>query len=151
MKRVCSILLCVFMIVSFSACSNQHIDFKDFSEYKSELEEVCGFLRSYYAKNGNSDKITFYISDGKMLKNDFTEVGEELCHQIGTIDSKGFDFVWVEEESIIFWEDETKYYGVLFAEKPRVVISSMRREWYPNMQAKRLNKNWYEIGVLDAI
>ena len=49
---------------------------------------------------------------------------------------------------MIFWEDETKKYGVLWAQKSIRVLEYMKE--IPR-DFKRIDREWYEVGVLDSI
>ena len=53
--------------------------------------------------------------------------------------------MWVSSDYVIFWDNEMKQYGVLYAKKPRSVMKDIR-SWYEDLEYNRLDKNWYEIG-----
>lgn len=149
MKR----LLCIFMIatllLSFSACALTKARFENFADCKGDFETVSDFLHSYYMDNAYSGSATFDFEDGKISKDGFV-ISEEYVKEVKTIQENGFTYVWVEEEHIIFWQDETRYYGVLFSEDPKTALRSVK-EWYDELKSKKLDKNWYEIGALNSI
>lgn len=149
MKR----LLCVFMIatllLSFSACSLTKAKFENFADCKADFETVSNFLRSYYIDYDYSGSATFDFEDGNISKDGFV-ISEEYAEEVKTIQQNGFTYVWVEEDHIIFWQDESKYYGVLFSEDTKTALRSVK-EWYDELKSKKLDKNWYEIGALNSI
>jgi len=142
---------CFFFCVTVSK-----VRFENFADCKNDFRAVSDFLRSYYDENGFSDKVVFDFEDSKIIQlgatlMNRTVVCEVLIGETTVIQNNGFTFAWVEADSVIFFEDETKHYGVLFSEKARNVISSLDDSWYEGIESKKLDKNWYEIGVLDAI
>ena len=149
MKRVLPIVIIVVMLISFSACASRKAKFENFADCKADFETVSNFLRSYYVDQDYSGSATFEFIDGNIWK-DSLVVSEEYAEEIKTIQQNGFTYVWVEEEHTIFWQDETKYYGVLFSEDPKAALRSVK-EWYDELKSKKLDKNWYEIGALNSI
>jgi hypothetical protein len=79
-----------------------------------------------------------------------TKVGNEaaLLSAVDRLRTRGFDYVWAYADHMIFWEDETKKYGVLWAQKPMRVLEYMKE--IPR-DFKRIDREWYEVGVLDSI
>ncbi len=51
---------------------------------------------------------------------------------------------------MIFWEDETGYYGVLWSDKLAEAISSIRED-RPYLKSRKLSTEWYEVGALGSI
>ncbi len=149
MKKAISVLICMMILFSFSACASSKVKFDDFAECKQDFETTSSFLRSYYVENGCSARVVFHFQDGKILRDDAV-VSDDYSKETETILDNGFSFVWVEEDYMIFWEDETKYYGVLFSENAKSAIDSVE-EWREGIKSKKLDKNWYEIGALDSI
>lgn len=149
MKR----LLCVFMIavllLSFSACSGTKAKFENFADCKADFETVSNFLHSCYVDNHYSGSATFEFIDGDIWK-DSLVVSEEYAEELKTLQQNGFTYAWVEEDNIIFWQDETKAYGVLFSENSKAALETVK-EWYDGLKSKKLDENWYEIGALDSI
>lgn len=149
MKRVLPIVIIVVMLISFSACSLTKAKFENFADCKADFETVSDFLRSYYMDYDYSGSATFDFEDGYISKDGFV-ISEEYAEEVKTIQQNGFTYVWVEEEHIIFWQDESKYYGVLFSEDTKTALRSVK-EWYDELKSKKLDKNWYEIGALNSI
>ena len=149
MKRVLPIVIIVIMLITFSACASRKAKFENFADCKADFETVSNFLRSYYVDQDYSGSATFEFIDGNIWK-DSLVVSEEYAEEIKTIQQNGFTYVWVEEEHTIFWQDETKAYGVLFSEDPKAALRSVK-EWYDELKSKKLDKNWYEIGALNSI
>ena len=149
MKRVLPIVIIVIMLISLPACSLTKARFKNFADCKADFETVSDFLCSYYVDQDYSGSATFEFIDGNIWK-DSLVVSEEYAEEIRTIQQNGFTYVWVEEDHIIFWQDETKAYGVLFSENPKAALETVK-EWYDGLKSKKLDENWYEIGALDSI
>lgn len=155
MKR----LLSAFIVLAFMflpGCSSEP-RFTDFDRYASDFTAVADFLTNYYANNQFSDPMTVDFTDGTMflyvnpLGVDKTAISaNDLFQAVSTVESHGFGYAWVTQDYIIFWEDETKYYGLLHAQSPRKAISEIR-QWYKGMDSAKINNEWYEIGALNSI
>lgn len=149
MKRILCVFMVAVLLLSFSACAGIKVKFENFADYKADFETVSNFLRSCYKENAYSGSATFDFEDGNILK-DGVVFSEQFVKEIQTIQQNGFSYAWVEENYIIFWEDETRYYGVLFSENPKTALNSVK-QWYDELKSKKLDKNWYEIGALNSI
>ena len=127
--------------------------FQDFADYQDDFTAVSNFLRACYVEWGETGRMVVDFSDGKIILNHGESIldsgNEQLTRQVNTIQSKGFSSAWVDEKSIIFWEDETKKYGLLFSESPIKAIYTTKK-WYNTMRYKKLDRYWYEIGHLSA-
>ncbi len=149
MKRVLPIVIIVIMLISFSACASRKAKFENFADCKADFETVSNFLRSYYVDQDYSGSATFDFEDGNISKDGFV-ISEKYAEELKTLQQNGFTYAWVEEDNIIFWQDETKAYGVLFSENPKAALETVK-EWYDGLKSKKLDENWYEIGALDSI
>lgn len=101
---------------------------------------------AYYTENNASDndRLTLSLSDS-------TWVGEEVENSVQSILNAGFDFIWVSDQYVIFWNNEMKTFGLLYSKKAKNVISTMRNNWYHTMEYAKIEKDWYEIGQLTSI
>lgn len=129
--------------------------FEDFAECKDDFTALSTFLRSYYTDNGCSGRVVFrFLDDSVVFRlansplSDKTVVSVDfLTRHISTAQNKRLTEGWIEENMIIFWEDETKYYGLLYSKQPILPLISIN-SWHSSLDAIKLGRNWYEIGVL---
>lgn len=91
------------------------------------------------------------IGDDNIKIDDTFQSDEALTSSIKKIREKGFTYIEVAQDYMIFWEDETGYYGVLWSDKLAEAISSIREDSRPYMKSRRLSKEWYEVGAFDSI
>lgn len=91
------------------------------------------------------------IGDDYIKIDDAIQSDEALSPSIKKIREKGFTYIEVAQDYMIFWEDETGYYGVLWSDKPTEAISRIREDFRPHMKSRKLSKEWYEVGALDSI
>lgn len=145
MKRFALLLVVVFIILNTTACSTKP-QFTDFNKYKSDLQSVVDYSMAYYTENNASDNdhLTLSLSDS-------TWVGEEVENSVQSIMNAGFDFIWVSDQYVIFWNNEMKTFGLLYSRKAKNVISTMRNSWYHPMEYAKIEKDWYEIRQLNSI
>lgn len=128
---------------------------KNFPELKKDYERVVKVVREYYTDMDNKEEfITIYIVDGDQgiyrVKCDeqdiiLTDEERESLANICTQSYSKYNYIWVSSEYVIFWEDEMKQYGILYANKPKDVIKDIKT-WYEDLDYHKLDDYWYEIG-----
>ena len=133
-----------------SGC-NTKADFDNFSDYEDDFDAVVQFVLEYVHQWNSVDAFTVDIGDDNIKIDDTFQSDEALTSSIKKIREKGFTYIEVAQDYMIFWEDETGYYGVLWAEKPTEEINSIREDSRPYMKSRKLSKEWYEVGALDSI
>ena len=150
MKKLISFVLALFCIFGLSGC-NTKADFDDFSDYEDDFEAVVQFVLASVRQRNSVDTFTVDIGDGYIKIDEVFQSDETLSPSIKKIREKGFTYIEVAQDYIIFWENETGYYGVLWSDKPTEAISSIREDSRPYMKSRKLSKEWYEVGALDSI
>ncbi len=135
MKKLISILV-IFSLLFLCGCNLEK------PESFSDLKAVAEYAITYYTENKPADSSHLTLDLGNTQWQ--TVQIEELTKNI-----KKFSYIWVEESYTVFWNDETKTYGVLYAPSPFKAIKSLR-SWYTSLKIKRIEKSWYEIGQLYA-
>ena len=148
-KYVAFFLLLAF-ICGFAGCAfPTGPDFKDFSAYKDDFSLVRDCLLAQDFFQNSTDHIFVNLnSDIAEVIDVEDETKDALLASVARLRTRGFNYVWAYADHMIFWEDETKKYGVLWAQKPIRVLEYMkeiRRDF------KRIDREWYEVGVLDSI
>ena len=64
----------------------------------------------------------------------------------GAFTYKGhYNFIWVTENYIIFWQDETKMYGVIYTNDFKEAKEEIKK-WYDGVQFRKIEEGWYELG-----
>ena len=142
--------MALFCILGLSGC-NTKADFDNFSDYEDDFDAVVQFVLEYVHQRNAVDTFIVDIGDDYIKIDDAFQSDETLSPSIKRIREKGFTYIEVAQDYMIFWEDETGYYGVLWAEKPTEAISSIREDSRPYMKSRKLSKEWYEVGALDSI
>ncbi len=125
---------------------------ENFDDISHNYETIAKLSLEYYnqssQKNGH---ITLFIYDDyieDITNKDTINLTNEQKDAIKTINKKfGGGCLWVTEDAVIFWRDETKYYGLVYSENPLSTIWDMKTGWYEGVEYHRIDSNWYEIGV----
>ena len=153
MKRIIVFLLTIVFLVSITGCGLIQPDFENFREYEDDFVTVKNFLVDYnFARNDTSRLIVDIGS--QFLSINGTDISDNSIEDsVKAIYDKGFTYIEVDKDYIIFWEDETGYYGVLWSSNPQNAVRQKKEDARPymNMKSKKLSNEWYEIGALDAI
>ena len=141
----------MLVCVSGLAGCNTKDDFDNFSDYEDDFDAVVQFVLEYAHQRNAVDTFTVNIGDDHIKIDDAFQSDEALSPSIKKIREKGFTYIEVAQDYMIFWEDETGYYGVLWSDKPTEAISSIREDFRPHMKSRKLSKEWYDVGALDSI
>lgn len=131
---IMSLLLCGCEKSSEAQYFLQRIDnYQNITEYV--IENYSEFEKY---RNGESKSITILldnIADIEEIKDSVSAAKED------------FNYLWLEEKSVVFWNDETKRLGLLFADNPQKIIRDMKKNWYDNLEYEKINDNWYIVGT----
>ena len=150
MKKLMSFVLTLFCVLGLAGC-NIKPDFDNFSDYEDDFEAVVQFVLEYVHQRNAVDTLIVDIGDDYIKIDDAFQSDETLSPSIKKIREKGFTYIEVAQDYMIFWEDETGYYGVLWSDKPTEAISNIREDSRPYMKSRKLSKEFYEVGALDSI
>lgn len=128
-------------------------DFKDFQEYKDDFVQVKNFLVDYNFARNDTSRLRVDIGN-QFLSINGTDISDSsIENSVKAIRDKGFTYIELKDDYIVFWEDETGYYGVLWSSNPQKAVRQQKEAARPymNMKSKKLSSEWYEIGALDSI
>ena len=150
MKKIIVLLLISTFVCVLAGC-NMKADFDNFSDYVDDFDAVVQFVLEYVHQRNAVATFTVDIGDDYIKIDDTFQSDEALSPTIKKIREKGFTYIEVAQDYMIFWEDETGYYGVLWSDKPTEAISGIRETSRPYMKSRELSKEWYEVGALDSI
>ena len=150
MKKIIALLLMLVCVSGLAGC-NTKADFDNFSDYEDDFDAVVQFVLEYAHQRNAVDTFTVNIGDDHIKIDDAFQSDEALSPSIKKIREKGFTYIEVAQDYMIFWEDETGYYGVLWSDKPTEAISGIRETSRPYMKSRKLSTEWYEVGALGSI
>ncbi len=131
---------------------------ESFDDVSDDYEIIAKASIKYYNELSHKDeRITLLTYDDCMKVSDYKNVlaedtiiyfNEEEKSAIKTVNKEFSDgTLWVTEDYVIFWQDETKYYGLIYSKNPLSAIWDMKSDWYKSMEYHRINNYWYEIGA----
>ncbi len=138
-----SILVILTISLLLSGCTSGKIT--DFEEYRQELTVISNAAKSYYTNHGSKDEHLTLALD-----NYLTWADSSIEDAIVKVSNMEISYIWVSDQYVIFWNDETKTYGILHSVSADSVIKQLK-SWYDGMEYHKLEKNWYEIGQFNAI
>ena len=153
---ILAILLAFILVVtSYFFVYGGEPEIENFNDVSANYETIANVAMKYYTElTDKDDRITLLTYDDHMKVSNYknpledrvvVNLSEEEKSAIKTID-KEFDYMWVTKDYVIFWEDETKYYGLIYSKNPLSTIWDIKSDWNEGMEYNRKNSNWYEIG-----
>ena len=150
MRKYVAFFLLLAFACGFAGCAfPPGPDFKDFAAYKEDFIIVRNFLLAQDLFQDNPNMV-FALLDADIVNLATTKVENEtaLLSAVDRLCAKGFTYVSLDPDYMIFWEDETGYYGVLWTQKPIKALKFIKEK---SRDFKRIDREWYEVGVLDSI
>ena len=151
MKKAIALVLVLICMLAMVSCQLNQPDFENFQEYEDDFSIVKNFLVDFnFSRNDSSSLIVDLNS--RSLTIDGEEISDSTMEDsVKAVYDKGFTYIEINEDCIIFWKDETGYYGVLWSVDPEDAIDQMVKSNKPNLKSRKLANEWYEIGALDSI
>lgn len=151
MKKFVAFVLMFVCIFGMAGCQLNQPDFENFQEYENDFVLIKNFLVDFdFDRTDASPSIVDLSSQYLTIAGD--EISDRtIVASVKTIYDKGFAYIEVTQDYMIFWEDETGYYGVLWSDNPTEAIGRICGNSRPNMKSRKLTEEWYEVGALDSI
>jgi len=152
---IVSVLLLVFyyFLMMFVASLHSSIYIKQFSNQKEKYSSIVKLLENNYKTNDVKETITVNISNDFNLLNEkriiiMSEKQKEDLKYIckNSHDGNGYDYIHVDPYYIIFWQDETKYYGIMFLNNEKDGIKQFKNHYNDELQYRKIEDHWYEVG-----
>lgn len=132
-------------------------EIENFDAISDDYEIIANVAMKYYKQSSDKDERIVLLTYEDYMEvsnlNPFEdsviiELNEEEKSAIKTVNKEFSNgALWVTEDYVIFWQDETKYYGFVYSKKPLSAIWDMKTDWYESVEYHRINSNWYEIGA----
>ncbi len=125
-----------------------------FSQNSDAYAKLKDFALEYFKDNADaldSEYLTLSFSREGAVTCDqsdtvLSDVSEEITQAASLVRQK-FEYLHVYSDYVVFWEDETKYYGLLWSETPRRAAIRMEEDYY-DFDKIKINSEWYVIGSL---
>lgn len=126
---ICCILLC--------SCTNGEIQY--YEQRISSYEEIAHYALENYA-----------TVDGSRACVLLSDIQDENLSESILIAKEKFTYIWIENNSVIFWNNEMKTLGLIYSEDIRGAIKDIKA-WYNGFEAEKINSKCCLIGQLSAI
>ena len=148
MKKLIALGLALVCVLGLASCEKK-VEHDVFSDYKEDFMAVVQFVLGYDYNNIISDQISSFTIDidEKYIKiDDSYQSTDVLMHSIEKIREKGFTYIEVNEDCMIFWEDNG-FYGWLWSYEPVEALKRITEGERPYMKSQKITDEWYEVGA----
>lgn len=144
-KYVVITLLAVSLLLVLLLTGCTPVSFKDFEEYESDYQQVADFLSAFYGEQDTDEKLVVNIKDNTITY-DGTAINDESLAESVDVISEKFTYAELHKGYIVFWRDETGYYGLMWSDNPKDAIAELKTR-SRSMDSVKVTSEWYEVGV----
>ena len=137
MKRILVIVLQCVLCMLLCSCGGDRTEY--YEERISSYEEIAQCALQNYAS-----------ADGSRVSVSLSDITDDSLLQSILVAEEEFSYIWIENNSVIFWNDETKTLGFVCSDNAKSAIKDIE-EWYSDLEKEKVNNNCYLIGQLNHI
>ena len=137
MKKILVVVLVCVLCIMVCSCGNDRT--KYYEKRISSYEAIAEYALQNHASSDGS-RVFIKLSD-------ITE--NSLSNDIIVAEEK-FTYIWIENNSVIFWNDEMKTLGLVYSDNAKSAIKDIEA-WYSDLEKEKVNNNCYLIGQLNGI
>ena len=148
-KKLIALVLALICVLGFAGCEKK-VEHNDFYDYYEDFMAVIHFVLGYDYNNIVSDQISSFtidINEGYIKIDDSYQSTDVLMHSIEKIRKKGFTYIEVSENYMIFWEDNG-FYGWLWTYESVEALECITKSECPYMKLQKITDEWYEVRVI---
>ncbi len=144
MKKIMSFVLTMLCILNLVSCKKNAV-LNDFYDYEDDCMAIVQFVLGYdYPINDIISSFTIDINDGYIKIDDSYQSAESLIPSIERIREKGFTYIEMNKDFLIFWEDNG-FYGWLWSHDPVESLDRITEGDRPYMKSQKITNEWYEV------
>lgn len=137
MKRIWIVVLHCVLCIMLCSCGNDRTEY--YEERISSYEAIAQYALQNYAD-----------SDGSRVSIELSDITENSLSKDILVAEEKFTYIWIEEDSVIFWNDEMKTLGFVYSDNAISAVKDIE-EWYDDLEKEKVNNNCYLIGQLNSI
>ena len=152
MKKYVFLLAVLSLLVNLIGCAQSEVP-AYFGENEAAFIQVKDFALAYYEDNADSAVenyvVIHFTEEGPVcLAEGAAAIGasDALTDAAKAVKESGFGYLWATDDHVVFWKDETKYSGLIWAQSPRKVIRQLSRKMY-SFDKVKITDEWYAIGM----
>ena len=133
----------MFCLLGFLGCQKD-AESHSFLDYEKDCEAVLQFVRGYFGELSTLPAYTLDMDEGYIIIDHTYQSDDSLAPSIAKLLKKGFTYMEVNPEFIIFWEDNG-FYGWLFSDDAEAALKRITEKDRPYMQSRKITDQWYEV------
>lgn len=138
MRKRFTVLVIAFMLFTLSGCKSLS------ARGKQLLDNVPNYTRvAEYARN-NLAKPEYLTSEGHYMINTSELMNSAEIRDDASVIAKDYSYFWIEKDYVLFWNDETKTEGILYAFDANEAVGKLSTT-YKDMQVEKLKDNCYLV------
>ena len=143
MKKMIALVLSLVFVFGLIGCQKS-TEPNDFSDYEDACMAIVQFVLDYPHEPNGISSYTLDMDEGCIKIDDMYQSDGSLTPSIEKILKKGFTYIEVNEDCMIFWEDNG-FYGWLWSCDPVESLKRITESDRPYMKSKKITHKWYEV------
>lgn len=152
MKRIAFTIASVILALMISVVAYVYIfggkpQIENFTEVSNHYAIVAELALNTYSEIPQEEEyMIIYIYDGNFKYDSSNLLLTEEQQNAALTVRENFEYLRICKDAVFFHEDETGYYGLVYAKHP---LSALYAAGFPQegRQYHRINRHWYEWGV----
>ena len=145
MKKMMALVLSLVFVFGLIGCQKS-TEPNDFSDYEDACMAIVQFVLDYPHEPNGISSYTLDMDEGYIKIDDTYQSDGPLTPSIEKILEKGFTYIEVNEDCMIFWEDNG-FYGWLWSYNPVESLKRITESDRPYMKSQKITHEWYEVRV----
>ena len=151
-------IITIVGIILFMNFRRSSLTIQDFDNVIEDYQTVATCVIAYYSDNyPGTETLCLLVKDNSLVDGNTGEAlplndTEKQSLSVQCITKRNgdhpfqYDFLWVTPNEVIFWEDETKMYGILYTKNASASKKELRSTLYDSMEFHKIQRDWFEIG-----
>lgn len=148
MKKAISFILSLICAFSLVSCQKENTSI-DFENYENDCISIVQFVLDYSGELSDHASYTLDLDQETIIIDDTYQSNDFLTPSIKNIFEKGFTYIEVNKDCMIFWEDDG-FYGWLWSDDPTKALERITESDRPYMKSQKITDKWYEVRTNDS-
>ena len=141
MKKISRLIFAIMVMnIVLVGCWEKSAKTKELSKNIDAYQAVVDYALDHCKDNqhaSSDDKWLVYLSELQGVA--------EIESQVTEVE-KEFDSMWITDDYVVLWDNETKQLGLLYSNNMDEALDDLK-SWYDGMDYEEIDEHWCTVGV----